>query len=213
MFNKTPDDLLEKNKAWAVAKVKEDPEFFARLCEVQNPGYLWIGCSDSRVPANEIVGLQSGEMFVHRNIANVIPHSDLNCLAVIQFAVEVLNVEHIIVTGHYGCGAVKAAMTTTDHGQIDNWLAHIKDVYLQHYGEITGIDDPAARVNRLCELNVAAQVRNVAKTSIVQNAWHCGKRLKVHGWIYNLRDGILHDLGVGIGATEQLHEVYRIGSK
>jgi len=202
--------LLENNRAWAESKLRADRHFFARLCKVQNPDYLWIGCSDSRVPANEIVGLQPGEMFVHRNIANVVPHSDLNCLAVIQFAVEVLGVRHIIVVGHYGCGGIKAAMENRDHGQIENWLTHIKDVYCRHYETITAIADPEARANRLCELNVATQVRNVAKTSIVQNAWRNGRTLRIHGWIYSLEDGILHDLGVGIGSAGELHQVYRI---
>ncbi|MFQ5534309.1 MAG: carbonate dehydratase [Sphingomonadales bacterium] len=202
--------LLENNRVWAASKVKGDRDFFTRLCDVQSPNYLWIGCSDSRVPANEIVGLQPGEMFVHRNIANVVPRGDLNCLAVIQFAVEVLNVQHIIVTGHYGCGGVRAAMENKDHGQIENWLAHIKTVYRQHYDEITAIDDPEAQANRLCELNVAAQVRNVAKTSIVQNAWRNGKELQVDGWIYSIRDGILHDMKVGVSSAEQLHQAYRI---
>lgn len=193
--------LLENNRVWAASKVAEDAEFFTRLSEVQNPRYLWIGCSDSRVPANEIVGLQPGEMFVHRNIANVVPHSDLNSLAVIQFAVEVLNVKHIIVTGHYGCGGIRAAMENKYHGQIENWLAHIKGIYCQHHEEIAGIDAPEAQASRLSELNVAAQVRNVAKTSIVQNAWRNGKELQVHGWIYSLRDGILHDLKVGVSAV------------
>jgi carbonic anhydrase len=210
MNNENLEYLLENNRVWADSRIEADRDFFKRLSEIQNPGYLWIGCSDSRVPANEIVGLQPGEMFVHRNIANVVPHSDLNCLAVIQFAVEILNVRHIIVTGHYGCGGIKAAMESTDHGQIENWLAHIKDVYRQHYEEITGIDDPEAQANRLCELNVAAQVRNVAKTSIVQNAWGCGKDLQVHGWIYSLRDGILHDLKVGVSSARQLHQAYRL---
>lgn len=202
--------LLENNRAWADSKVKADHDFFARLSEVQNPKYLWIGCSDSRVPANEIVGLQPGEMFVHRNIANVVPHSDLNCLAVIQFAVEVLNVSHIIVTGHYGCGGIRAAMENNDHGQIENWLTHIKDIYFRHYEEIHDIGDPDAQANRLCELNVAAQVRNVAKTSIVQNAWRNGHELQVHGWIYSLTDGILNDLKVGIRSAGQLHQAFRI---
>ncbi len=197
--------LFENNRVWAASKVAKDAEFFTRLSEAQNPRYLWIGCSDSRVPANEIVGLQPGEMFVHRNIANVVPHSDLNCLAVIQFAVEVLNVKHIIVTGHYGCGGIRAAMENKDHGQIENWLAHIKDIYCQHHEEIAGIDAPEAQASRLCELNVAAQVRNVAKTSIVQNAWRNGKELQVHGWIYSLGNGILHDLKVGVSAVGQLH--------
>ncbi len=193
--------LLENNRVWAASKVAEDAEFFTRLSEAQNPRYLWIGCSDSRVPANEIVGLQPGEMFVHRNIANVVPHSDSNSLAVIQFAVEVPNVKHIIVTGHYGCGGIRAAMENKDQGQIENWLAHIKDIYCQHHEEIAGIDTPEAQASRLSELNVAAQVRNVAKTSIVQNAWRNGKELQVHGWIYSLRDGILHDLKVGVSAV------------
>ena len=212
MCEKTPENLLKKNKDWAAAKVEDDPEFFSRLCEVQQPKYLWIGCSDSRVPANEIVGLQPGEMFVHRNIANVVPHSDMNCLAVIQFALEVLNVEHIIVTGHYGCGGIKAAMSDGDHGQIDNWLAHIKDVHREHYDEITAIGDPAKQVDRLCELNVGTQVRNVGMTSIVQGAWRRGKRLEVHGWIYSLTDGVLNDLGFGISDRRQLHEAFRTES-
>ena len=149
-------------------------------------------------------------MFVHRNIANVVPHSDLNCLSVIQFAVEVLGVSHIIVTGHYGCGGIRAAMENTDHGEIDNWLAYIKDTYRQHYQEISAIPDKDSQTDRLCELNVMAQVRNVAKTSIVQNAWRRGKKLTVHGWVYRLSDGILHDLNVDVDATDQLHEVFQI---
>jgi carbonic anhydrase len=207
------EHLLENNRAWSDSKIEADPEFFTRLSQVQSPEYLWIGCSDSRVPANEIVGLQPGEMFVHRNIANVVPHSDLNCLAVIQFAVEVLDVRHIIVTGHYGCGGIRAAMENVDHGQIENWLAHIKNIYSRHYEEITGLADLEARANRLCELNVAAQVRNVAKTSIVQNAWKNNKELQIHGWIYSLQDGVLHDLKVGIDAAGQLHPAYRIAGQ
>lgn len=213
MNNEDLEHLLENNRAWAGSKVEAERDFFTRLSEAQNPGYLWIGCSDSRVPANEIVGLRPGELFVHRNIANIVPHSDANCLAVIQFAVEVLDVRHIIVTGHYGCGGIEAAMENKDHGQIENWLAHIKDIHRRHYDEIAGIDDPKARANRLCELNVAAQVRNVARTSIVQNAWRDGKELRVHGWIYGLGDGILHDLKVGIGSLGQLHQAYRIAGE
>jgi len=204
------DDLLRQNKDWAATRLEKDPEFFSTLEKVQKPDYLWIGCSDSRVPANEIVGLKPGEMFVHRNIANVVPHSDLNCLSVIQFAVEVLGVSHIIVAGHYGCGGIKAAMENIDHGEIDNWLAYIKDTYRQHYQEISAIPDYASQTDRLCELNVMVQVRNVAKTSIVQNAWRSGKKLTVHGWIYRLNDGILHDLNVDVDATDQLHEVFQI---
>ena len=210
MPHRTLDDLLRQNKDWAAARLDKDPEFFSTLEKVQKPDYLWIGCSDSRVPANEIVGLKPGEMFVHRNIANVVPHSDLNCLSVIQFAVEVLGVSHIIVAGHYGCGGIKAAMENIDHGEIDNWLAYIKDTYRQHYQEISAIPDYASQTDRLCELNVMVQVRNVAKTSIVQNAWRRGKKLTVHGWIYRLNDGILHDLNVDVDATDQLHEVFQI---
>jgi carbonic anhydrase len=210
VHKKTPADLLAANSAWAAEKTRIDPKFFSRLCDVQRPGYLWIGCSDSRVPANEIVDLQPGEMFVHRNVANVVAHSDLNCLAVLQFAIEVLKVRHVIVTGHYGCGGIKAAMSDEDHGQIDNWLAHIKDVYYQHFEEINAIEDASARADRLCELNVMAQVQNVAKTSIVQNAWRNGNKLTIHGWIYSLENGILQDLGVNTKTSQQLHEAYRI---
>lgn len=210
MTGKSPEDLLDENKRWAQSKIDADPMFFARLCEVQRPEFLWIGCSDSRVPANELVGLQPGEMFVHRNIANVVPHSDLNCLSVIQFAVEVLDVKHIVVTGHYGCGGVRAAMSTADHGQIDNWLAHIKDIHHQHFDEIATAGDVEAQENRLCELNVITQVRNVAKTSIVQNAWRHGKKLAIHGWIYRLKDGVLHDLDVTVTGIGDLPEPYRI---
>lgn len=205
-----PHTLLAKNREWARRMVSADPQYFARLCAVQRPRFLWIGCSDSRVPANEIVGLQPGEMFVHRNIANVVPHADLNCLSVIQYAVEVLGVEHIIVAGHYGCGGIQAAMSAGDNGQIDNWLAHIKDVHAQNYGEISACKGHEAQADRLCELNVVTQVRNVAKTSIVQRAWREGRSLCVHGWIYRLSDGILQDLGVSMQAIEQLPEPYRI---
>lgn len=210
MASKSPEELLRENRRWAQGKIDEDPSFFTRLCEVQRPEFLWIGCSDSRVPANELVALPPGEMFVHRNIANVVPHSDLNCLSVIQFAVEVLQVKHIVVTGHYGCGGVRAAMSSADHGTIDNWLAHIKDIYHAHFNEITAAGDQEAQENRLCELNVITQVRNVAKTSIVQNAWREGKSLAIHGWIYRLKDGILHDLDVTVRGIDELPEPYRI---
>ena len=210
MCNKDLQHLFDNNKSWAKRKILEDSEFFARLSGVQNPKYLWIGCSDSRVPANEIVGLQPGEMFVHRNIANVVPHSDLNCLAVIQFAVEVLGVEHIIVTGHYGCGGIRAAMEHKDHGQIENWLTHIKNIYQDNFDEISAINNQEGQEDRLCELNVAEQVLNVAKTSIVQNAWRKGRDLKVHGCIYRLTDGILKDLDVGLDSVGQLPEAHRI---
>lgn len=210
MSDSALDNLLKKNKDWAGARLEDDPEFFSTLENVQKPDYLWIGCSDSRVPANQIVGLKPGEMFVHRNIANVVPHSDSNCLSVIQYAVQYLGVSHIIVAGHYGCGGVKAAMENANHGEIDNWLAYIKDIYRQHYEEINAIPDPARQVNRLCELNVMTQVRNVAKTSTVQTAWRQGKKLTVHGWIYRLSDGILCDLNVSVDASDQLHQVFRL---
>ena len=210
MCDKDIESLFENNRAWAEAKTAKDASFFTKLTEVQAPDYLWIGCSDSRVPANEIVGLQSGELFVHRNIANVVPHTDLNCLSVIQFAVEVLEVKHIIVCGHYGCGGIQAAMSDKDYGQIENWLAYIRDVYHLHYSEIMGLDGERAQVDRLCELNVAEQARNVARTSIVQNAWRSGKELHVHGWVYALHDGILHDLDVGISSLDELHAAQRL---
>ncbi|MEE9380668.1 MAG: carbonate dehydratase [Hyphomonadaceae bacterium] len=205
------ESLFENNKTWAQSKTAVDAGFFTKLSNVQSPDYLWIGCSDSRVPANEIVGLQAGELFVHRNIANVVPHADMNCLSVIQYAVEVLNVKHIIVTGHYGCGGIRAAMSDKDYGQIENWLAHIRDVYHQNYDEISQISDAGAQVDRLCELNVETQVRNVARTSIVQKAWRDDVELAVHGWVYSLKDGILQDLDVGISSLDELHAAQRLG--
>ena len=206
------NELLVSNRQWAKNKTDQDPEFFSRLENVQTPKYLWIGCSDSRVPANEIVDLPPGAMFVHRNIANVVPHSDLNCLSVIQYAVEVLGVEHIVVTGHYGCGGVKAAMGNEYHGQIDNWLVHIKDIYRAHYDELQMIKDDDKRAARLCELNVIQQVGNVARTSIVQRAWNSGKSLMLHGWIYSLEDGILHDLDVEMENHDSLHPAYHLNT-
>jgi carbonic anhydrase len=206
----TPEELFKKNLTWANSKLAEDSEYFSRLAAIQKPNYLWIGCSDSRVPANEIVGMDPGELFVHRNVANIVPHSDANCLAVVQYAVEVLKVEHIIVTGHYGCGGVQAALSDNDFGQIDNWLAHIKDVLRNSYSEVTTLPTEEEQVNRLCELNVIQQVRNVAKISFVQNAWTLGRKLTIHGWIYGLNDGLLRDLKVDITGPDQIHEAYRI---
>lgn len=188
--------LLANNKNWAERINREDPSFFEQLSEQQNPQYLWIGCADSRVPANEIISLPPGEVFVHRNIANVVVHTDLNCLSVIQYAVDVLEVEDIIVCGHYGCGGVKAALETEEHGLIDNWLRHIRDVDRFHRAELNEIEDPTLRRDRLCELNVMEQVTNVSQTTMVQQAWKRGQKLAVHGWIYRLNDGILKDLGV-----------------
>jgi carbonic anhydrase len=191
-------ELFIKNKNWAEKIKKTDPDFFTNLSKQQTPEYLWIGCSDSRVPASEIVDLKPGEFFVHRNIANVIVHTDLNCLSVIQYAVEVLEVKHIIVCGHYGCGGIKAALEDKDHGLIDNWLQNIKDVYRFHQKELDKIKNEEEKINLLCELNIAEQVKNICNTTIVQNAWKKGQKLAIHGWIYSIKDGILRDLDLCI---------------
>lgn len=195
--------LFQNNQAWSERIRMASPDFFTKLSKQQAPEYLWIGCSDSRVPANQIVDLLPGEIFVHRNIANMVVHSDLNCLSVMQFAVEVLQVKHIIVCGHYGCGGVRAALEDWDHGLIDNWLSHIRDVYRLYQSQIDAIDDDTAKVNRLCELNIIEQVNNVCATTIVRNAWKSGKSLSVHGWIYSIEDGILHDLGICVTEQDQ----------
>lgn len=197
--------LFERNQAWADAINKEDPGFFARLSKQQTPEYLWIGCSDSRVPANQIIDLPPGEVFVHRNIANVVVHTDLNCLSVIQFAVEALKVKHIIVCGHYGCGGVKASMEQQDHGLVDNWLRHIKDVNRFNAHKMEGLDGNE-KLDLLCELNVIEQVANVCNTTTVQDAWKNGAELSVHGWIYNIENGILKDLDACVSSNEQLSE-------
>ena len=191
-------NLLHNNKAWAAERIRRDPTFFARLEKIQAPEFLWIGCSDSRVPANEIVGLDPGELFVHRNVANVVVHTDLNCLSVLQFAVDVLKVKHVIVCGHYGCGGIRAAMEKQSHGLIDNWLRHVQDVERDYEDELAMIADPLARENRLCELNVTEQVRNVARTTIMHDAWRNGHEVQLHGWIYGLKDGLIADLRVKI---------------
>jgi carbonic anhydrase len=191
--------LFENNRSWAEKITAEDPSFFDKLAHLQNPEYLWIGCSDSRVPANQITGLQPGEVFVHRNVANVVVHTDLNCLSVMQFAVDVLKVKHIIVCGHYGCGGVRAALFGDRLGLIDNWLRHIQDVRDRHAALLAPLDDEAA-ANRLCELNVIEQVVNVARTTIVRDAWQRGQALAVHGWIYGLSNGRLHNLGISVDA-------------
>jgi len=203
-------ELIENNRRWATSMTDQDADFFARLADQQNPEYLWIGCSDSRVPANQIVGLDPGEVFVHRNIANVVAHSDLNCLSVLEFAVEVLQVDHIIVCGHYGCGGVKAARDDLHLGLIDNWLRHIRDVRQKHRDILKSLDDGSARDDRLCELNVVEQVRNVCHTTVVQEAWGRGHSLSVHGWIYAVADGLLKDLDVTTTNQEELDEAYRI---
>ena len=190
---KTLNHLFDNNRAWAASITEKDPEFFARLSRQQAPDYLWIGCSDSRVPANQIIDLPPGEVFVHRNIANVVVHTDLNCLSVIQFAVDVLKVKHIIVCGHYGCGGIKAAMENQEHGLIDNWLRHIKDVVRFNTDELETLEHDQ-KLDRLCELNVREQVVNVCNTTIVRDAWRRGADLSVHGWIYNIENGILRRL-------------------
>jgi carbonic anhydrase len=192
-------ELLEKNRQWAERIKASDPQFFNSLAQQQTPRYLWIGCSDSRVPATQLVGLKPGDMFVHRNVANVVVHTDFNCLSVLQFAVDVLNVSHVIVCGHYGCGGVKAAMDNLQLGLIDNWLRHVQDVMHKHNEELETIVDDGRRLDRLCELNVSDQVLNVSKTTIVQNAWNRGQELAIHGWIYGISDGLLRDLNISIG--------------
>lgn len=189
-------DLFDNNRKWADKIKSHDSEFFTRLSQQQNPEYLWIGCSDSRVAANQIVDLPPGEVFVHRNIANLVLHSDLNCLSVIQYAIEVLKVKHIIVCGHYGCGGIKASMEDDDHGLIDSWLQNIKEVQRFHQQELDSIEQHSDKLDRLCELNVQEQVRSVGNTSAVRNNWKKGKKLSIHGWIYNIEDGILKDLDV-----------------
>ena len=193
--------LFANNRAWAAKMTREDPEFFSRLSNQQAPEYLWIGCADSRVPANEIVGLAPGELFVHRNVANVVVHADLNCLSVLQFAVEVLKVEHIIVCGHYGCGGVRAALRDDRLGLVDNWLRHVQDVMLKHRAELDKLRDDDEKHHRLCELNVIEQVVNVSQTTVVRDAWSRGQKLEVHGLIYALDDGLLHNLDVSVTTT------------
>ncbi len=203
-------DLLENNRAWAERVSREDPGFFERLSTQQAPKYLWIGCSDSRVPANQVVDLNPGEIFVHRNIANVVVHTDLNCLSVIQFAVDVLKVEHILVVGHYGCGGVHAALTNARVGLADNWIRHVSDVADKHAALLAGIDGEHLRHDRLCELNALEQVTNVCQTTIVQDAWIRGQSLSVHGWVYTLRDGRVHDLGMDVNEPAALEPQYAV---
>ncbi len=205
---KTLGHLFERNRAWADGITKEEPDFFEKLSRQQAPEYLWIGCSDSRVPANQIVNLPPGEVFVHRNIANVVVHTDLNCLSVIQFAVEVIKIKHIIVCGHYGCGGVKAAMDNKEHGLIDNWLRHIKDVARFNSDALENMEFNQ-KFDSLCELNVIEQVANVCNTNTVQRAWTDGEELTVHGWIYNINNGILKNLLENITSNEQLENKHK----
>ena len=202
-------NLFEKNRAWADQTRRQDPDFFARSAQQQSPRYLWIGCSDSRVPASEICGLPPGEMFVHRNIANLVVHTDLNCLSVMQFAVDILKVGHIIVTGHYGCGGVGAAWRRERTGLSDHWLRHVQDVRHKHAERLAAIADDAQATDRLCELNVIEQVLNVCHTPIVRAAWERGQELAVHGWVYGLRDGLIRDLGVTVEGGNQIDAVYQ----
>jgi carbonic anhydrase len=202
--------LIENNKTWVAEQLQLDPNFFENLSKGQAPEYLWIGCSDSRVPAESITGTEPGEMFVHRNIANMVVHSDMNMLSVLSYAVDVLKVKHIIVCGHYGCGGVMAAMKNQQFGLIDNWLRHIKDVYRYHHDELDAIKDETLRARRFVEVNVQEQVHDLGKTSIVQNAWKREQQLHLHGWVYDIQDGLINDLGVNFTCTKDLHTVYHL---
>jgi len=202
--------ILDNNKAWVETSLSKDPNYFEDLAKGQTPPLLWIGCSDSRVPANEIIGAKPGEVFVHRNIANMVVHTDMNMLSVLDYAVNVLKVKHIIVCGHYGCGGVKAAMGNQSIGIIDNWIRHIKDVYRLHHVYLDSITDPEARFNAFVELNVKEQVFDLAKTSIVQNAWRKNQDLTVHGWAYGLNSGFVTDLDVNIDSEKDLDTVYQL---
>jgi carbonic anhydrase len=202
--------LIENNRNWAQQVTDGDPDFFSELAKKQNPDFLWIGCADSRVPANQIVGLNPGEVFVHRNIANVVVHTDFNCLSVIEFAVAILKVKHIIVCGHYGCGGVKAASENHHLGLIDNWLRHIRDIRQKHDAVLRLIPDECERFDRLCELNVIEQALNVCHTTVVQEAWHRNQKLAVHGWIYKIQDGLIRDMNVTISGPDDIADAYKV---
>ncbi len=204
-----PNDLLKRNQAWANRVREQDPQFFTQLSQQQAPKYLWIGCSDSRVPANQIVDVAPGEIFVHRNVANVVVHADLNCLSVMQFAVDVLKVEHIMVVGHYGCGGVHAALSGVRLGLVDNWLRHVADVAQKHASMLAGLDMESQREARLCELNVIEQALNVCQTTVVEDAWDRGQALAVHGWVYGLGDGRVRDLGLDVTGRSMLADRYQ----
>lgn len=206
------DNLFARNREWAESVKIDDPAFFEKLSKQQAPEYLWIGCSDSRVPANQIVGLMPGEVFVHRNVANMVVHTDFNCLTVLQYAVDVLKVKHVMVVGHYGCGGVQAAYENADNGLIDNWLRNIKEVQDRYHERIEAIADKDERLQLLCELNVKVQVANVCHTTIVQNAWQRGQSLSVHGWVYSLKDGLLKDLECTAESAAQIAEAFRLKS-
>ena len=204
------EGLFNKNREWALNVKTSDPQFFEKLAAQQNPEYLWIGCSDSRVPANQIVGLAPGEIFVHRNVANMVVHTDFNCLTVLQYAIEILKVKHVMVVGHYGCGGVAAAYENADNGMIDNWLRNIRDVRHKFSKQLEDIEDKDLRLERLCELNVMTQVSHVCHTTIAQNAWQRGQPLSVHGWVYSLRDGLLKDLDCTVDRIDQVADAYRV---
>jgi carbonic anhydrase len=206
---RTLTKLFENNRAWSERIRQKDPHFFEELSRQQRPRYLWIGCADSRVPANEIVGLRPGELFVHRNVANVVVHSDLNCLSVMQFAVEVLQIEHIIVCGHYGCSGVSVALQNQRVGLADNWLRHVQDVHSKHEARVAGLPDMPQRIDRLCELNVIEQVVNVSQTTVVRDAWERGQELTVHGWVYGLKDGLVRDLGTSVASASESSGAYQ----
>ncbi|MCH4562850.1 MULTISPECIES: carbonate dehydratase [Halomonas] len=208
-MNKDIQDLLENNRAWAERMCREDPDYFSRLSQQQNPDYLWIGCSDSRVPANQIISLPPGEVFVHRNVANLLHHNDLNALSVLQYAVEVLKVRHIMVVGHYGCGGIRAVVGGGDNGMVDIWLHSVRELYARHREELASLA-PDAQVDRMCELNVKAQVSNLCCTKIVQHAWQRGQELAVHGWVYGLADGRVKDLDCTVSGLDQATTLYRI---
>ena len=202
--------LFGQNLEWSKKMKAEDVHFFDKLVGQQAPEYLWIGCSDSRVPANEIVGLLPGELFVHRNVANIVIHTDFNCLSVIQYAVEILKVKHVIICGHYGCGGVKAAMDTKAFGLIDNWLHSIKNIYKRSQHQLEHLATEQEKLDKMCELNVIQQVHNLCYTSIVQEAWHKGQPLSVHGWIYDIKDGILKNLGITVDGQDQIEPIYHL---
>ena len=204
-----PENLLKNNAEWAAKRLSEDPSYFEHLSEQTRPNYMWIGCSDSRVPANEIIGLKPGRVFVHRNVGNQVHHTDLNCLSAAQYAVDVLGVKHIIITGHYDCGGVRAAMAGQHHGIVDNWIRSIRDTYMLHEEQLDSMDEEH-RMARLCELNVIRQVDNICHTRIVQNAWERGNELSVHGWIYSVKDGLLHDLNVTKSSPNDVAPLYRV---
>jgi carbonic anhydrase len=205
------DSLLQNNRRWVEKVEQEQPGFFQQLSEQQHPEYLWIGCSDSRVPANTIVGLMPGDIFVHRNVANQVIQTDINCLSVIEYAVKALKVKHILVCGHYGCGGVIAALHNQKNGLVDNWLRNVRDIYKRHQAEIDGLADDQARADRLCELNVFEQVRNVCRTTIMQDAWQSGQEISVNGVIYDIKDGLLQDLGISIASEQEVQEKIQLG--